>query len=302
MNRSCRGRPGFSLVELLVVISVIGVMVGLLMNAVQSVRGTAARAACGNTLRQLALACQHYHDTHSTFPPSDSADSPRPWPVFLLPYVEQENLALRTEAAYRAARWPLNNPPHVGLSTVVKVYTCPADGRLSAPITDDKGNTAAYGSYMGISYGTLRSGEDKPPDGAMRSATGVRLAEVTDGTSNTLLLGERPPLGRLLSGNWYTTAAPDPALLTDPTYPGPGMSAMPVFRGPSPGVCGGVPIQFGPGRVQNPCDSRHFWSLHPGGANFAFCDGSVRFLRYEAASILPALATRSGGEVVTGPD
>jgi prepilin-type processing-associated H-X9-DG protein len=282
---------------------VIGLMVGLLMSAVQSVRNAAARVSCGNTLRQLALACQHHHDQHSAFPPAWNADGLRTWLVHLLPYVEQENLARRTEAAYRAAPWPLNHPAHVGLSTVVKAYTCPADGRLSAPITDDKGYTAAYGSYMGVSGGIRREMELTPPDGAMRWVTGVRIAEVTDGCSNTLLLGERPPAGRLLSGNWYTIAVPDdPAVQTDLDYAGPGISSLPVSWPPSPaGRCRGV-IQFGPGRVQNPCDSRHFWSLHPGGANFALCDGSVRFLRYEVAPLLPALATRAGGEVVTVPD
>lgn len=301
MNRHTSVRRGFSLVELLVVISVLGIMVGLLMSAVQSVRAAAARLACGNSLRQVNLAFQHYHEQHSRFPAAYekvNLGRPRPsqltWPVMLLPYVEQENLYSRTLAAYRTSVWPTNNPPHVGLVTVVKVYTCAADGRLSAPITDDKGYTAAYGSYMGVAGGTRA-------DGALQSGTGGRLAEVTDGSSHTLLLGERPPNGRLLSGNWYTIAVPpDPAVLSDPNFAGSGISYLPVyFEGG--GRCKG-PMRFGPGRVENPCDAGHFWSLHPGGGNFAFCDGSVRFFRYEASSILPALATRAGGEVAAAPD
>jgi prepilin-type N-terminal cleavage/methylation domain-containing protein/prepilin-type processing-associated H-X9-DG protein len=297
MNHTFKARRGFSLVELLVVISVIGMLIGLLMAAVQSVRGAAARVSCTNTLRQLSLAFQHYHEQHSCFPPAYGhkdfgTRNNINWPVRLLPYVEQESLYRSTLEAYHTGVWPCINPPHVGLSTVVKVYTCPADGRLTAPITDDKGYTAAYGSYMGVAGGTRA-------DGAMRAAVGVRLADVTDGSSNTLLLGERPPVGRLLSGNWYTIAAPDdPAVLNDPDWAGSGIDYLHVYWREGTARCRG-PIRFGPGRVQNPCDSLHFWSLHSGGANFAFCDGSVRFLRYEIAPLLPDLATRAGGEVIS---
>ncbi len=127
---------------------------------------------------------------------------------------------------------------------------------------------------------------------------GVRITDVTDGTSQSLYLGERPPPGRLFSGNWYTLDLPDLTLpyATGLVYSGTLFVRSDVGFGPCKG-----PFRFGPGRVENPCDSRHFWSLHTGGANFAFVDGSVRFLPYSADSIMPALATRAGGEAVSLP-
>jgi prepilin-type processing-associated H-X9-DG protein len=306
MNVSRVGmRVGFSLVELLVVIGVIGVLVGLLMSAVQAVRGAAARSACANNLRQVGIACQHYHETHNSFPPAYAGyglgpDRGLTWPVILLPYIEQEPLFHRTLEATRATPYTFLNPPHVGLTTVVKVYTCPADGRLSGPITDDKGYTAAYGSYQGVAGGRARP--EGGTDGAMRADRGVNILEITDGASNTLLVGERPPSGRLLSGNWYTRMIPDPiAMESDPNWAGGGIDYMHVFDPRNIGTCRG-PFRFSPGRVENHCDSFHFWSLHPGGAHFAFADGSVRFLSYSANDLLPALATRAGGEPVSVPD
>ncbi len=306
---STPSRRGFTLLELLTVLAVVGILVGLLLSAVQNVRAAAVRAACGNNLRQIGLACQMYHDQFGGLPPAYT-DYPqaRPqavlnWPVLILPFVEQDNLWARTIAAYRATQYDYVNPPHIGLSTVVKVYTCPADGRLGSPITDDKGYTAAYGSFMGVAGGrTQANGALEPQQqGAMRAQQGVRITEITDGSSNTVLIGERPPAGRFLSGNWYTITIPDPALENDPAYAGTGISYLPVFVTGNAGSCRG-PFQFGPGRVENPCDSQHFWSLHPGGANFLFADGSVRFLAYSARDVLPALATRAGGEVVALPD
>ena len=136
---------------------------------------------------------------------------------------------------------------------------------------------------------------------------GIRFEQVTDGLSNTLLLGERPPDRDFASGWWYI-----PNARTN-------LPEQPVM-----GVIAGVPagsrcqvngydenrlygewsgvFVYGPGRPDNPCDATHFWSLHGGGANWTFGDGSVRFLSYSAQPILKALATRAGGEAVPTPD
>lgn len=174
----------------------------------------------------------------------------------------------------------------------MKVYVCPADSRLLVPLTDDYGVAAAYGSYVSIAGA-------RTPDGVLGPYPGVRFTGVTDGTSQTVMVGERPPPDSLLAGRWYT-ASQD--------------SRWGMYRGPeatmfvlSPAFvtdpqCVGPVYGFSYGRLDNSCDRYHLWSLHPGGANFAFADGSVRFLPYDAASVLPALATRAGGESVAVPD
>jgi prepilin-type processing-associated H-X9-DG protein/prepilin-type N-terminal cleavage/methylation domain-containing protein len=312
MNPAARTpRRGVTLVEVLVVIGLIGLLVGLLLSAVQGVRAAAVRMACANNLRQIGLACHHYHDVYGTLPPGYRSTSMsswgdvRPWQVLLLPYLEHQQLWDTVGPAYQLA-FGFQNPPHVGLATVVKTYACPADGRLSAPITDDAGFTAAYGSYLGVSGSDHPDGREMVgnvhlpnPNGAIWGRRGVRFVEITDGQSQTLLVGERPPPGRYLFGTWYNVTMPDPSLSFSSYRWG---STMPVYQlGDVEPFCRG-PFQFGPGRLENPCDSWHFWSLHPGGANFVFCDGSVHFLRYSARDIMPALATRAGGEVVALPD
>ena len=282
-------RPAYSVVEVLVVIGVMGVLVALTMAAVQQARAAATRVACENNLKQIALALHAYHDANHTLPQPPSTPprlSTLSWMGFILPHVEQDALWSATEQAFRADGIGFHDPPHVGYRTVVKLYVCPADGRLRSPLTDRFGVTAAYGSYVGIAGSTTTNGVLGPDPG-------IRLTDVTDGTSQTVMVGERPPPDSLLAGRWYTGSVhsswgmnhgPDaamfvlfPALVTDPPCIGPVYS-------------------FAYGRLDNSCDRYHLWSLHPNGANFAFADGSVRFLNYSAASVLPALATRAGGE------
>lgn len=135
----------------------------------------------------------------------------------------------------------------------------------------------------------------------MRAPLGVRLAEITDGASTTVMLGERPPWGRYLGGTWYSSVIDDPSLVADPNYGGGSIGSMYVSSAGDWYGCRG-PFRFGPGRLSNRCDANHFWSLHGGGGSFAFADGAVRFLAYPVADVLPALATRAGGESVPVPD
>src|SRR5262249_20575983 len=119
----------------------------------------------------------------------------------------------------------------------------------------------------------------------------VRIADVTDGTSNTLLVGERPPSVDLYYGWWFAGAGWDGSGEGDVV-----LGARAYNYAASIG-CPASSVGFQQGDLKNPCDQAHFWSLHIGGANFLFADGSVRFLTYSANSILPALCSRNGGEV-----
>jgi prepilin-type processing-associated H-X9-DG protein len=294
-----RRRVGSSLLELLVVIGTIAILTGLLLAAVQRVRAAADRLRCQNNLRQVALALHGYHDVDGRMPPGTSPDLPTEpfpylnWHARILPYLEQEPLWRVVESGRRTFG------PGVGLARpgkdqVVPMFACPADTRTAvAWILPDRVPEfrIALTSYLG------NAGTDyRRQSGVLYLASGTRLIHVTDGTSSTLLAGERPPSADLRFGWWYFgigqgwTGSLDAVL---------GVRERNILGGPSPyALCAAGPYSFQPGRVDNLCSAFHFWSLHSGGTNFAFCDGSVRFLRYEADAILPALATRIGGEVV----
>jgi prepilin-type processing-associated H-X9-DG protein len=127
----------------------------------------------------------------------------------------------------------------------------------------------------------------------------VRFADVTDGLSNTLLLGERPPSFDLVFGWWYAGTGQDwngsAEMILGVREPNYGLR-------PDYPACPKKTYEFGPGRFAEPCDVYHYWSPHPGGAMFAAVDGSVRFMRYDANAVMPKLATRAGGETERLPD
>src|SRR5262249_51159207 len=125
-----------------------------------------------------------------------------------------------------------------------------------------------------------------------------RLADIHDGISNTLLAGERPPSADHNLGWWYAGWGQNRDGSAESVL---GVNEMNTYSW-TQGRCPPGPYEFQPGAVNNMCDAFHFWSLHSGGANFVLCDGSVHFLTYSAAPVMPALATRAGGEVVTIPD
>jgi prepilin-type N-terminal cleavage/methylation domain-containing protein/prepilin-type processing-associated H-X9-DG protein len=297
-----RHLSAFTLIELLVVIAIISVLIGLLLSAVQKVRAAAARIDCQNRLKQLALALHHYHDARNGLPPghrSPAHPDRMPysgWTVSALPYLEQPTLAAQVAVAYRADPYPFHNPPHTGLATVVPAFVCPMDGRVVSPQAGQRsGFPVAFTSYLGI------AGRDAAfaRDGMLYQNSSTRLLDATDGTSNTLLLGERPPSHDYQFGWWYAgvgqrfTGSADLVLgVREPNL-------QPVVSG-SP--CGPGNYPFRDSRFADPCGMFHFWSPHTGGANFALTDGSVRFLAYSADPVMPALATRAGGEAVAPPE
>src|SRR5262249_19229050 len=126
----------------------------------------------------------------------------------------------------------------------------------------------------------------------------VRSGEITDGLSNTLMASERPPSTDLRYGYWYAGAGQGVSGSGDMLL---GVAEINVLRRGNSSTCPRGPYAFSPGDLRNQCDMFHFWSLHSGGAHFLFADGSVKFLSYSAAPILPALASRAGGETVDIP-
>jgi prepilin-type processing-associated H-X9-DG protein/prepilin-type N-terminal cleavage/methylation domain-containing protein len=303
MKRKCRS--GVTLVELLVVLGIIGILLGLTLPAVQQAREAAGRVACQNNLKQVGLALHNFHDAHGQFPPlpvvpGSNADPNAilGWMALILPQMEQDAFYQDSVLACRLDPDPLNDPPHVGLATVVKSYVCPDDGRLLAPLPDPFQVRAAFTSYIGTA-GAIPPGAHVGLPGILGSEPGCRLTDVTDGTSQTIMVGERPPPEALLAGWWYPA---EQLYGMDEGYRGPN-NVIWFGSGTSFALEDGciVRVAFGPGRLDNPCDRYHLWSLHPGGANFLFADGSVRFLPYSAASLMMPLATRNGGEVIDLP-
>ncbi|MCI0464385.1 MAG: DUF1559 domain-containing protein [Gemmataceae bacterium] len=287
-------RGGLTLIEVLVVIAIVGVLIGLVIPAVQRVRDAAARTQCSNNLRQIGLALHQYHQAHGSLPPGvsyrDGAD-PHPfmsWNARLLPYLEQNALWEQSLQAYAQDPVFLHNPPHTGSATVVPVYGCPSDGRTLA--VGDK-YPRAFTAYLGVE-GT---GPGKG-DGLLFLDSRVRFANITDGTSTTLLVGERPPSEDQVFGWWYAGEGQEKDGSCDMV-----LNVREVVRSPYGPGCPFGPYNFKPGRVSNQCDAFHFWSLHINGAHFLFADGSVRFLSYSADPLFPALASRSGGEATSVP-
>jgi prepilin-type N-terminal cleavage/methylation domain-containing protein/prepilin-type processing-associated H-X9-DG protein len=284
-------RRGFSLIELLVVMAIVAVLIGLTLAAAQRVRAAAARAACGDRLRQLGLAAHGYHGGHGALPPGVSVGDAREphkfmgWHTRLLPYLEQDALWRQALEAYRLRPDDFRAAPPHPIDVVVPALTCPADPVAQQP-RFVRGSWFAFTSYLGVS-GTRQTRHD----GVLYVDSRTRLTDVTDGASNTLLAGERPPRDDGLFGWWYAgmgqneDGSADGVLSTGERATSFWVSGCPT-----------TPARFGPGRPDDPCSVLHFWSYHPGGAHFLFCDGAVRFVPYAAADLLPPLATRAGGE------
>jgi type II secretory pathway pseudopilin PulG len=278
-----------SLLELVVCLGILASLVGLVLSAVQRVRSSAAQTACQDRLRQLTLAAHNYQTVHGSFPPGTTIAKPYPymsWCARLLPYLEQTALWERTEAAYQEEPnflTPLHRPL---LRTPLSVFLCPTDPRTDPT----RPGLTSYQGNAGTNHLTH--------DGVLYTNSSIRLSEVTDGSSNTLLIGERPASADREFGWWYAGWGQSKDGSLDATLGVKELNAG--YRGRNR-QCAPGPYAFGPGSITNQCDVFHYWSLHPStGANFGLCDGSVRLIRYGASEVMPALATRSAGDVA-GP-
>jgi len=296
-----RSTPAFTLIELLVVIAILAVLIGLLLSAVQNVRASAARLTCQNNMRQLGLALHAYHGTEQKLPPglsvkSDGGKYPfLGWTARLLPYVEQPALWSKVIDAFATDPSPwtfYGHLPHQDLlGTPVKIFNCPSDPRLPGPLLNPEvvKIPVAFTSYLGV-----EGANQFTQDGCLFLDSRVRLTDITDGTSNTLMIGERPPPSNYKFGWWYRGWGQQKEGSVEMVL---GVQEENSYYP----QCPPGPYPFTSQRFDNPCNLFQFWSPHSGGANFTFADGSVRFLSYSADNILPALATRAGGEPAEVP-
>jgi prepilin-type N-terminal cleavage/methylation domain-containing protein/prepilin-type processing-associated H-X9-DG protein len=291
-------RRGFTLVELLVVIAIISILMGLLLPAVQKVREAAARTQCVNNLKQIGLACHNHHDSQGAFPPGYLATAAYPdtapgwgWPTFLLPYLEQDNLYQRINVDQ-----PVQSSP--AIQQMLKVFLCPSDVYPTGPfpVTDATGATiclAAPSSYA-ATVGDDDSEADAPTgNGVFYRNSRTRFADITDGTSNTTLVGDRAWCQT--KGIW--AGAPSGGLVqagSRNVWPNATASA-PVF----------VLVHNNWVNITTDADGGldDFSSNHTNGVNLVFADGSVRFVRSITADGQErrdfwALGTRAGGEVI----
>jgi prepilin-type processing-associated H-X9-DG protein len=293
---------GLTVIEVLVTVSIISALTGLLLLAVQKVRATAERIQCQNKLRQLALGLHQFHDVMGHLPPGHRSLFNRDllphsgWPLSTLPYLDQQALYDSARAVYRVVPLPWFDPPHTAMHTVVPAFNCPSDDRVTTPqVTERTKRLAAFTSFLGVS-GT----ETRTKDGVLYHDSRISLMDVTDGTANTLLLGERPPSANFQHGWWYAGIGQRFDGSADMIL---GVREPNLLYASSGRQCDQGSYRFVPSSgFADACGMFHFWSPHPGGAHFAFCDGSVRFLAYSADPLMPALATRAGGEAVTIPD
>ncbi len=252
---------GFTLVELLVVISIIGVMAALLLPAIQSSREAARRTSCKNNLRQIGIALNSYHSSHRHFPIGcvewrsgpDASKRQLAWSAFLLPYLEETALHASLDLT-QAFDSSVNA---TAAATIVPVYICPNSSRDSHLVD---GRAAC--DYGGI-FGERIAGPNNPPKGIMLLDVPIQAAHIRDGLSKTLIVGED---SKFADGQWINGRN-----IFDQAF---AINAAPGFEN----------------------DMR---SDHPGGAHGLMADGSVHFLSDELElSTLAALCTRARSDIV----
>ena len=324
-----RPRSAFTLIELLIVIAIIGVLIGLLLPAVQKVRDAAARIGCQNNLKQIGLALHQYHDVNNVLPPGcrtahsvDQSNGVPPgsqgaapgraldrpashiyfanfdagwgWAAYILPYIEQDNLFQQIQLDVA-----VGSPVHDSVRlTRISTYVCPSDtgaGRFTVLSEKLKPVCDAYtSSYAGCFGSSVNVGSlPELGDGVLYVNSQVRLSDIGDGTSTTLAVGERaglfaqgPWAGAITGGTIRTTpGAPVWAARADP--PHVMVMARTYYRS-----------------LQNEyAEPYDFFSSHRYQVPFLFADGSVKMIDSTTAmDVMRALATRAGGEAVSGSD
>ena len=322
MNHSVRSRRGFTLIELLVVIAIIAILISLLLPAVQQAREAARRTQCKNNLKQLGLALHNYESSHTVFPPSrigpdveiydntgnDSAY--QSWTTMLLPYIDQGNLgnAINYEQAWSSAA------NRTAVSTQLLAFICP-----SAPGSNRNDPHWVKGAASG-DYGSINEVKKKvytnvlgladPGDsgraGVLAKESKNKIRDITDGTSNTIMLAEAAGQPEVYTARGKMNATTVAAYQDDKVASVGGTYAAQDGTGWADPDCGfsingatadGLDV-YGPYMV-NRINVSEVYSFHTGGAQVVLADGSVRFLSENIdTKLFVALCTRANGEVV----
>jgi len=309
----------------LVVIAIIAILIGLLLPAVQKVREAAARMKCSNNMKQLGVALHGYHNTYQRFPYENVHinNSQRcNWVAHAFPFVEQPFTSeQRPAVTYSGITVGPGGSTHPGAlirnsavsdDYMLSILTCPSDGpklrnvggerlamgnylAVNAPNTDhrDPGNRNVAGVFFYSMHGSS-------PAGSVVMEPPTTFTSISDGTSNTVMIGERPAYPDLAAlgtpGGWQCGAWVYNEM--DGALGLPNTKLWCASQNASGGSCPGGNRWFQPGNDQNGCDAHHYWSKHTGGGNWLFCDGSVRFLAYGIGTqIQSGIASKAGGEV-----
>jgi prepilin-type N-terminal cleavage/methylation domain-containing protein/prepilin-type processing-associated H-X9-DG protein len=306
-----RLRRGFTLIELLVVVAIIAILLGLLLPAVQKVREAAARAQCANNLKQIGLAMHNYHGTYKSLPPGYLAAGAYPdttpgwgWGAHILPFIEQDTV-------HRLLNFNAPVEASPAIQTRIKTYVCPSDmapqGGFQVP--DAFGNPvalAAPSSYAGCVGGDESDVDAETGLGLLYRNSQVSIEQIRDGSSNTILVGERAWSN--CNGIWagVITNAVARRGAGNPC-PGSASASLPAAA-----------LVLAHSHLNNATSDTDgglddFSSNHPGGSNFVFADGSVRFLRgipgdlpngdYTPDSLIfQAMGTRANNDLAIGLD
>ena len=285
-------RPAFTLVELLVVIAIIGVLVSLLLPAVQAARESGRRTQCINNLKNIALAVQSYHETHTIFPVGGmSGGNQLSWHVLILPFIEQKGLLDQFNVNANGGSAYLAN---IANSVKLPLFICPSATHRTQntlDVTESNmftvhyygvaGPIGAINTETGAPYRFMASGDAANGDFATQGVLGrdstVGYMDISDGTSNTFLIGEISWADSLAYRVWIRGCAP---------------VGSTNYCGGCKNVAFTSPINPKPAPATIAMNNANFGSQHPGGCHFAMCDGTVRLVT-ETVDMMVYLATAS---------